>query len=199
MRLQSYIKDDDLMSIIETLIIIDECHKIGKLNEGIVDSIASAAKRVKEIITKKKPEVSKLIDKEKGLVGYMKDLGLGGSQLMYHAFNAYYNKNAESKAMVKELSHSVKKEHVVDILLKLDVLSLHLVTGPLHIIEAVTGWGVMHHIKSKLEPVDKKVTSAIQSLESLKDALSGEIKVQMLRYTNALRRVFGVGNYQKIK
>jgi hypothetical protein len=199
MRLQQHIDNNDLGIIIEAMVIIEECRKVDEINEGVTDSMSKMIKSVKSMLKKKKPEVSKMVEKEKGLIHYFKDLGVGGSQMMYHAFNAYYNKNNESKQRVKELSKSVKKEHVMDVLLKLDVLSLHLVTGPLHILEAVTGWNILHHIKNKVEPVEKRIKTALHALESLKNDLTGDMKTQLLRYTNGLRRVFDVGEFQKIK
>jgi len=197
MRLQQHI-DDNLFDIVIMAGIIDECHKIHHLDESVGDSISSMIKGVKDILKKRKPVISKYVEKEKGLAHYFKDLGIGGAQLMYHAFNAYYNKDAKSRERVRELASSVKKEHIMDILLKLDVLSLHLVTGPLHIIDAITGWNFLHYIKNKVEPTEKKVKAALHSLDSLKNDLQGELKSQLIRYTNALRRVFGVEGFQKV-
>ena len=199
MRLQQHMGDEGLIMVLEALIVIDECHRVHEINEGVGESVSGFMKKVKGILKKKKPEVSKMVEKEKGLVHYFKDMGIGGAQLMYHAFNAYYNKDQKSKDRVKELSQSVKKEHIIDILLKLDILSLHLVTGPLHIIEAVTGWNVLHNVQNKIEPVQKKIKHALHSLENLKHDLEGEMRVQLLRYTNGLRRVFDIGEFSHIK
>ena len=195
MRLRSQMEDDiNIINIIEVLSIIDGCQSI---NEGALDTTKSIVKAIKQILLKKKPLVSKMVDTEKGLMHYLKDIGLGGSKMMYHAFNAYYNKDVKSKEAIKDLAKSVKKEHLIDVLLKLDVLTLHMVTGPLHIIEAVTGWNIVSKIQNKIEPVDKKVKHALKSLDDLKHDLTGEMKTQLLRYTNALRRVFNVGDFQK--
>jgi gas vesicle protein len=188
----------NLVDVLTVMDIINECHMIHHLNESVMDSVKSVSNRIRAIFTKN-TDIIQPSDFEKGLLSYLKDIGIGGTQMLYHAFNVYYNKDQKSREKIRELALSVKKEHIIDILLKLDVLTLHMITGPLHIIEAVTGWGIFHRIKNKIEPLEKKAKEAIHSLEMLKTELDGKMRDQVQRYTNALRRVFGVDGYQKIK
>ena len=184
-----------LTNVIVALNIIDRCHR-SHIDEGVVDSVASMVNKIKGVLSN--TEISKNFELEKGLLSYIKDVGVGGAQILYHAFNAYYHKNEESKEKIKEISKSVKKEHLIDILMKLDVVTLHLVTGPLHVIEAVTGWGIMGAIKNKIEPVEKQAKQAINSLENLSSGLDAKLKSQFQNYANAIRRVFGIGDFGKV-
>ena len=184
-----------LTNVITSLDIINSCHR-SHIEEGIVDSVSSIVNKIKAVVSN--TEISKNFELEKGLLSYMKDVGIGGAEILYHAFNAYYHKNEESKVRIKEIAASVKKEHLIDILMKLDVVTLHLITGPLHIIEAVTGWGILGAIKSKVEPVEKQARQAVSSLESLSKSLDDKLKAQVQNYANALRRAFGIGDFQKM-
>jgi len=184
-----------LTDLIVALEILHGCHKI-HINEGFMDSVGSMVSRIKGFT--QNTELGKNFEVEKGLLSYMKDAGIGGSQILYHAFNAYYHKDEASKEKIKELAQGVKKEHIIDILMKLDVLTLHLITGPLHVIEAVTGWSIMGAIKSKVEPVEKQAKQAIHSLESLGKSLDDKLRAQVQNYANAIRRAFGIGGFQKV-
>lgn len=198
MRLSQYINDDvNIIDVMMVLEMIENCHKVDQINEGVLDSISSMYKNIKDMVMKRS-DIIKNVEVEKGLISYLKSIGLGGSQMIYHAFNAYFNKSQESREQIKVLSQSVKKEYIVDILMKLDVLTLHLVTGPLHIIEAVTGWNILHVLKMKVEPVTKKAKEAIHTLETLKDSLEGETKKQLQKYANAIRRIFELDGYKKV-
>jgi hypothetical protein len=185
----------NIINIITALDIIRGCHNV-HINEGVMDSVGSILNKIKGMIGGS--ELAKNVETEKGLLSYMKSAGIGGSQILYHAFNVFYHKNEESKDKIKELAKSVKKEHIIDILMKLDVLTLHLITGPLHVIEAVTGWSIMGAIKSKVEPVEKQAKQAVHSLESLGKSLDDKLKTQVQTYANAIRRVFGLGEFKKI-
>ena len=197
MRLNNYIHGDvNITDVITALYIMENCHKLTQLNEGFMDSVSSLFTGIKSAASSN--PLVKGMDIEKGLLHYMKDIGVGGSQMLYHAFNAYYKKDEDSKVRIKELAGSVKKEHIIDILMKLDVLTLHFVTGPLHIIEAVTGWNILSHIKGKIEGADKKAKSAIETIESLAKDLDDKLKSQLQNYANAIRRVFGIGEFQKV-
>lgn len=182
---------EGLTNVMVALEIASGCHNT-HINEGFMDSVSSMVNKMRGIAKSADIEV------EKGLLSYMKDVGVGGSQMLYHAFNAFYNKNEESKTKIKELSQGVKKEHLIDVLMKLDVLTLHLITGPLHMIEAVTGWNILSHIKAKVEPVEKQAKQAIHSLENLGKSLDSKLKAQVQTYANAIRRVFGLGEFKKI-
>jgi hypothetical protein len=184
-----------IINIITVLDIIQNCHKV-HINEGFMDSVSSMVNKIKGMVTGS--DLVKNFEIEKGLLSYMKDTGIGGSQMLYHAFNAYFNKNEDSKLKIKELSQSVKKEHLIDILMKLDVLTLHFITGPLHMIEAVTGWNILSGIKAKIEPVEKQAKQAVHSLETLSKGLDDKLRSQLQNYANAIRRVFGIGDFKKI-
>ena len=186
---------ENFTDLIVALEILYGCHKI-HINEGFMDSVSSMVSRIKSFT--QNTEIGKNFEVEKGLLSYMKDAGIGGSQILYHAFNAYYHKDEASREKIKELAQGVKKEHIIDILMKLDVLTLHLITGPLHVIEAVTGWSIMGAIKSKVEPVEKQAKQAIHSLESLGKSLDDKLRAQVQNYANAIRRAFGIGGFQKV-
>lgn len=198
MRLKDYTNQPNIIDVITALVIIDDCHNAHSLNESVLDNVKTIVSKLKTIINNKKSGIIHPEEMEKGLLSYLKDIGLGGSQMIYHAFNAFYNKDNTSKERMKELKDGVKKEHIIDILVKLDVLTLHLISGPIHIMDAVTGWNVMHKLKFKIEPIDKKAKDAIHTLESLRDELDGRLKSQLQTYANAIRRVFNIGDFKKV-
>jgi hypothetical protein len=117
---------------------------------------------------------------------------------LYYAVDYYFNNNNESKKKMIELAKSVKKEDVLDFLLKLDTLTLHLISGPIHELDAITGTHIWANIKNKAKSVTDAATDAIKKIESLKDHLEGSLKSQLQKYSNALRRLFGIGDFKKV-
>jgi hypothetical protein len=196
MRFTEYLQETNIADVITVLYIMENCNKHHQLNEGFMDNIGSLFTGIKASASSN--PLIRGMEIEKGLLSYLKDIGVGGSQMLYYAFQVYYHKDESAKDKIKELTKSVKKEHIIDILMKLDVLTLHLITGPLHIIEAVTGWNILSHIKGKIDSSDKKAKSAIEAIESLGKDLDDKLKSQLQNYANAIRRVFGIGDFQKV-
>jgi len=94
----------------------------------------------------------------KGLIQYALSIGKGMAQLIGAAVRGDTDK-------IKEVGKSIKKEDVLDFLLKLDQASLHLVTGPIHLIDATLGL----HIGANLSAAAMSATTAFkQAIEAAK-------------------------------
>ena len=202
--LKSYESVNDALFLMEMIVIMDQSKSINNLDEGVVDSVKDFSNKILNIFNNKivKPVTKTTgmhIDNSKrGILQYLVSMGTNTSKLLYHAVNGYYNNNEESKRKVKEISKSVKKEDVIDFLLKLDTLTLHWFTGPIHMLDALTGTHIWANVESKSKNISDKAKSAIETLEALKNSLEDKFKTQIQKYVNALRRVFGIGDFNKI-
>jgi len=197
-------KSDDYINafrLIEGMAFIEACYD-NTLNEGVVDSTKSFMNKIGEIIDKKVNPVAKKaglhIETKKGLLQYLAAATTSVAKLLYYAVDYYYNKNKDSKEKMIELAKSVKKEDIIDFLLKLDTLTLHLISGPIHQLDALTGTHIWANIKSKAKNVTDVAKDAIKKVEDLKDHLEGQLRQQLQKYANALRRIFGIGEFKKV-
>jgi hypothetical protein len=204
MNYNKYLKQyeyEDVLILIEGMAFIEACMD-NTINEGVIDSTKGFLNKIGDIFKNKVEPVAKKaglhIETKKGLLQYLSSASTGVAKLLYHAVNYYFNKNEESKKKMIELSKSIKKEDVIDFLLKLDMLTLHLVSGPIHQLDALTGTHIWANIKSKTKNVTDAATDAIKKIESLRDHLEGSLKSQLQKYSNALRRLFGIGDFKKI-
>ncbi|MCK5016105.1 MAG: hypothetical protein KAS32_03455 [Candidatus Peribacteraceae bacterium] len=196
MRLQNYMNDDITADVITLLAIIDESHRIHDLNESFLNSVGGISKKVVSILRKGKAFDDDVedegIDVMGGLFPYLKGLGVGGSQMIFHAVNAYYNKDERSKQKVKELMGSIDKDDLIDGINYMDAILVHLLAGPLHVIETITGWVIIDKVNQKLEPKKRKVRQIIRSIKDLKKASIGAVKDQLDRYVEILGKQFMV-------
>ncbi len=189
MKFKNYLDEDqkNINRMIEIVILMDSYD----VNEGIVQDIKG---KLKSLLMKTGVHV-KTGD---GLIQQLSRATTNIGKFMYHAFMGYYNNDKSHKDKVKELKDSVSRQDILDFLLRLDMVTLHAVTGPIHMIDALTGMHIWADVKKKAEPVKKVAHKAITSLEQLKDKLDGKLKQQVQKYSNALRRVFDVGGHKKI-
>jgi len=87
----------------------------------------------------------------KGLIQYALSAGKGVAKLIGAAIRG-------DKETAIEVAKTVKKEEVLDFLLKLDTASLHLVSGPLHALDAWTGT----HFAANLSAAAMTATTAFK-------------------------------------
>ena len=118
------------------------------------------------------------LHKGDGLIDYLVGFTKGAGQLIMAAI-----KKDEKK--VKEIASRMNKAKVIDFLLKLDMATMHVVTGPIHFIDAVTGWDMMADLKHTAEGAKDKLKAFYNAMKKVKDSitvvLSGDKKQKMLK------------------
>lgn len=196
MRLQNYIEDisieEDAMNLLTLGILLEE---VGRLDEAI--DIGTIKDKTVGLLKKMGLKMST----GKGLVQYLFTINKNILRLIYHGISlgdAAEHQREASKKAIKEIMGSVSKEDVVNFLYKLDQLTLGVLTTPLKLIDAVTGWHIAADVSKKIKPAVERAKQAIHWLESAKSSLEGKLKAQVQKYVNALRRVFNLGNFGKI-
>jgi hypothetical protein len=127
------------------------------LNEGVVDKI-------------KKADISGALKKvglhasqsNRGLIQYLLQAGKGVAKM----FIALIKGDTER---VKEIVKSVKKADVLDFLLKLDMATLHIISNPIHTLDAITGWHIWANVSKKIGAVASDIIQKIKdSIEFVK-------------------------------
>jgi len=91
--------------------------------------------------------------KTNGLIDYFIGFTKNTGKLVLAAIN-------NDRAEVKRIAGLLDRATVIDFLLKLDQVTLHLVTGPIHMIDAITGW----HIGAAIEATAKKAGTIISDI-----------------------------------
>lgn len=104
------------------------------------------------------------IHKERGLIDYILKAGKTVGKLVVAAIK-------KDKKTIKSLMSDVEKSDVIDFLLKLDQATLHLVTGPIHFIDAVTGWFIWADVKSHMQSAEDAVKEFLASINRVKSQL----------------------------
>lgn len=113
---------------------------------------------------------------EASIIDIFKSGGKDMRSLIIHAIKAFSG-DENSKAVVKEIANKkVSMRQVLDFLFKLDDATLHIITGPLHTIAALTGWNIIEALTKmknkegeKPEGMPKKNVKNI--ISNLKNAL----------------------------
>ena len=123
------------------------------------------------------------IKKGKGLIQHFKAAGAGMAKM----FLALIRGDTDE---VKRIAKTIKSGDVLDFLLKLDQATLHLITGPLHSLEAITGWHIWANIEKAHASSGKLVDKLRQAIGTLKTnigtLIGGKKKVKYDKYLSTI-------------
>ncbi len=150
------------------------------------------------------PSISGLLDKVgiaahstgPGLLQMLAKAGKNIGMLFYYTLKYM----AGDKAMgdkIKELTTSLTKEEVLDFLLKLDAVTLHLLTGPIHMIDALTGWHIWANIHHATKNVTSKAKEALQNLLDVAKHATDQVKRKLKSIMQAIVTMFGFDDQAK--
>ena len=154
--------EQQLQDIILAEMVIKELDiDLDYINES--DNFELLEEGVNDILKKFGLELEK---KSPGVIEYIAKFAKGAGQMVYYGIKGDKNK-------VKALAKSITKEEVIDFLLKLDLVTLHMVTGPIHFIDGLTGWS----LEANVDKIKKKSISIIDSIKkaikAVKDKITG--------------------------
>ncbi len=109
------------------------------------------------------------LHKGKGIINYVKQFGTSIGKMILAALKG-------DKAKVKEYAKEFDRAEVVDFLLKLDMATLHIITGPIHFIDAVTGWDLMSNLKHIAKGTKEILQQIWQAIQNIKNKVVQVIK-----------------------
>ena len=167
--------ESDLLEMIEFM----ECD-FESLNEGL--DFKSALKKA-NVFSKDNT----------GLIATITRAGKTMGLFIWHALRSFAG-NEESTAKITELSKTkITKQDLMNFLLNLDMITLHALTGPLHAIEAITGWPIHHALTqahSKTKDTTVAVLDALQKVQQATLKFPSKVKDKAQKFINKLRDTF---------
>jgi hypothetical protein len=119
----------------------------------------------------------------RSLIKYFKSAGKGLGKM----FIALMKGDVDT---VKDIAKTVKSSDVLDFLLKLDAATLHLITGPIHSLEAITGWHIWANIQKAQKGSSKlvdKIKNAIKVIkQNIGSLIAGVKQKEYLKYLDTI-------------
>lgn len=127
----------------------------------------------------------------KGLISILKNVGKHISKTIILAIKAYAKKDDKSKEDLRvHINKRVSKQEMLDFILRLDQLTLHAITGPIHMIDALTGWHLAADLHSASKTDVVKVKTAIKTLGDVK--VASEKRSKLRSVISRLKNLFGL-------
>lgn len=132
-----------------------------------------------------------------GMIGILYKSGKVMAEFMWNAMKASMG-DTTAKERVKELAKTeISKEDVLDFLLRLDGLTLHTMTGPIHFIDNLTGWHIWAAVKKHAENFGDIAAKAIKDLAGVIKDTDAEVKTKAKSLLHGIVRVLGLEDTQQ--
>lgn len=147
--------------IISLLVLMEHLDTLDLMSESIDEQLVTIAEGINDHLNK----VGFKLHKSKGILDYIKSFVGGVGKVMFHIIKGDLDK---AKEIIKELT----KEDILDFLYKLDLGTLHLFTGPIHMIDAWTGWDLAVNLKSHIEKGEGITDIIKKELQKVKEYIN---------------------------
>ena len=155
------------------------------LNESTINE---TAENIVEGLNDKLNKLGLKIHKGSGILDYIKSFATGVGKVFLALIKG-------DTVKAKEILKTLKKEDVLDFIYKLDLGTLHLFTGPLHMIDAWTGWDLSANIKTHMAKAQSLAQVFKDAVIKLKDTIvngfSGKQQKNLMKHAQALENGAG--------
>lgn len=181
MKFQNYLTEETIKQ--DTALVLEAAmfFESDRLDEGIGDSI-------KKFL----PKLGLDVHIGPGLIQQITKGSKNVGQLLFYGFKAWATNDKEAKEKAKELANTkVTKEDFMRFIFNLDKLTLHLITGPLKIIDGLTGWHIDAAVKKTTSDIVDRAKTTIENLKAMAKETTGKVKKSLVNYIHAIARLFG--------
>lgn len=156
---------------------IDEAFDVGSLTKAAGSLMKASGLHVK---------------KGDGLVQLAMRSGKLMAQFIWYAIKAAKG-DKEAQQKVKEIANTeITKEQVIDFILKLDMATAHVLTTPIHTIEAITGWHIWANVKDKVSGGYEKAKEALKNLIDVAKGVEQKIASKLQVYVQDIAQMLGL-------
>ena len=131
----------------------------------------------------------KLGGSERGLLSTLSRVSKHISKIIYYAIKAKGGDIPARDELKKLVKRKATKEELIDFFFKLDTLTLSILTGPINIIDALTGWNIVSSLKDKGKTPNKRIKDAITVLTKSIEGLSPRIKKRVSNNLDKIKKM----------
>lgn len=164
-RFYNYVNEnDDMISLVEVYHFME----MNTLNEGTKEWSDKVSNLLKSMNIQKGPK--------RGLIEYLRDASMRVSKLLWYSIR-YSMGDQKAKEKISELSRTkVTRSEFMNLLMKLDAVTLGVISSPIRMMDAITGWNLMDAIITDAQDIRDHARRAIESLENIYKSLTDKAK-----------------------
>ena len=128
----------------------------------------------------------------KNLLKLIASVGKNTGLALVYAVRSHMGQEGAKEKLENILKTANIKSELTDLMLRLDTLTLHLLTGPLHIIDAITGWHLGADIQDKTKTPNTHVKSALDTILKAASRIKDKPRKTLNRSIEKIKKIFAV-------
>jgi len=179
-KFYNYINENDTISLIEVYHFMES----DVMNEGIKEWTDKIGKTLQRLNIRK--------GAKRGLLDYLKDAGVGVSKLIWFGIKASRGDQNARDMIAQMTKKEVDRSEVINFLIRLDVVTLGVISMPIRIIEAITGWDIMGALTTTPEDMKRNAKQAIENLENISRNVADKTKETLKNIINRLKELLNL-------
>lgn len=154
---------EDIITILEFVMILEEGSEL-VLSEARADDLKTLVANVTQ-------KLGFASSGRKNLLSLLTSISKNAALAVIYAIQTQANREGAKEKLQNILKTSNVKAELVDLVIRADVLTLHLISGPIHIIDAITGYEIAEKIRNKAQIGAGRIKTAVDLIQKSARAL----------------------------
>ena len=177
-------KKKDVASLLEFIVFMED-------GESLVLSEARG-ENVKAGLGKVADKIGISVHGRKNLLKLISSVGKNTGLALVYAIRSHMGQDGAKEKLENVLKTANIKSEITDLILRLDALTLHLLTGPIHVIDAITGWHIGADLHQKAKTANTHVKSALDTIIKASKAIKDKPRKTLNRSIEKIKKIFAV-------
>lgn len=135
-------------------------------------------------------------NQSRGLIQSLLASGINITRVIIAAFKARKGGPEEKEKFEEAMKKlKIKKEDLLDFLLRLDQVTMHLITGPIHMIDALMGWHIWADVKAQAVDITTKIKDAFTNMTQAVKDLPKKVYTSISKHLSGMKDTLITGGY----
>ena len=178
------VSQGDIIAVLEYMLILDAGNEI-VLSE-------QKAENLKSLIGSISKKLGFAGSGRKNLISLLSSISQNAALSVANAIQAQAGREGAREKLESVLKTSNIKSELIDLVIRADVLTLHMISGPIHIIDAITGFEIADKIREKAEIGSEKIKDAVEFIQRSSKKLPNPKTRRLEKSIRIIRRVFNL-------
>ena len=179
-----YDSSEDVITILEFMMIVDSGDMLLAEERG---------ESVKNLFAKVSSKLGFAAKNKKNLLGLLGSIGQTGAKAILYSIQATAGNEGAKEKLAQVLKNSNAKSEIIDFVIRADVLTLHLISTPIHMIDAIAGFDIAEKIREKAVGGGERLKDAVDLIQkSAKNLGNPSTARKVKKSLNTINRAFSL-------
>ena len=179
-----YDSSEDAITILEFMMIVDSGDMLLSEERG---------ESVKALFAKVSNKLGFAANNKKNLIGLLRSIGKTGALSILYAIQAQAGSEDAKEKLAQVLKSSNAKSEILDFVIRADVLTLHLISTPIHMIDAIAGFDIADKIREKAVGGGERLKDAVDLIQNSAKNLGNPSTIRKVKKSlNTIKKVFSL-------